>query len=1049
MKSDRWFNRNRFTSIMRVAIAGAFVTTAAGLAFVAAKSSSPLPAAESSSPPLAAKPDGKVRANLEAKFVRNKRFADHFKTLLGRAKSSGEGSRIDGPAQEAYDNRAYPSKWIGAAEQRAARAAANALWKGGKHTSSLLTSPSSSPLSAPLLLTSYPGANWTPLGPDGVPASGIVVNESTGGTSPTIFSGRATAIAVAPHNCSQGGPCTVFIGAAGGGVWRTDNALDATPTWTQVSDDAATGIPSNAIGSIVFDPHDVTDNTLYVGTGEPNGSGDSEAGVGLYRTFNALAAIPTWELVAGSTAASAPCATENPAPSPAPSVCPVATGRSIGAIAIDPDPAKTGPTTRIFIGTDVARHGSSSVNGGRFTPPGSAKVGLYESTDNGATFTEKVILAQDPISVGSSNGADFFRGGCSDIELYRPASETQVYASFFAYGLFRERAGDTGTFCPGTGSICNGFRQVFKSGGGGSAGQSIASRTEFSLAPNGDDLRIYVGDAAATAAFPNGLGQLYRVDDANVVNTQLLNNAGNNVGWTLLSCPSPGTSCFSSYNYCGGQCTYDMPVYSPPGSPDIVYIGGAMQYDEIFTNHPPSNGRAVQRSEDAGASFTDMTVDTNGRTRHPDQHAIAAAPFDPNILFNADDGGIWRLDGTFTNAAIQCDSRGLSSTDLTDCHMWLLKIPTSITSLNDELETLQYQSLSLDPNAPLDTLLGGTQDNGTHSYENGNWSVSVFGDGGQSGISKFNSNIRFHNYFEASPDVNFHGANEVWWDWIGDPLFEVEPQSFYIPMIFDPQNAGYMYAGLDFVWRTTDNGGNQATLDAHCNELSGDFPANVTCGDWVRLAQGKNKALGDGKFWGNDKLTAGYVVATERAPNDNGTLWVGTRRGRVFVTKNVNAVNPSTVNFFRIDTSAQPSRFVSGIDIDPSNPNHAFISYSGYNAYAAQAGTAQGHVFEVTYNPATHTATWSGDLAGGSPGLGDQPITDIAVDWNTQVAGTPDIYVSTDFGVFVRAASDTTQWQEAASGLPPVAVYGLTIHVGSRVLYAATHGRSAWKLTLP
>ena len=55
-------------------------------------------------------------------------------------------------------------------------------------------------------------------------------------------------------------------------------------------------------------------------------------------------------------------------------------------------------------------------------------------------------------------------------------------------------------------------------------------------------------------------------------------------------------------NYCTGQCTYDMPVYSPPGHPNIVYIGGAMQYSEIFTANRPSNGRAVQRSDDAGVS---------------------------------------------------------------------------------------------------------------------------------------------------------------------------------------------------------------------------------------------------------------------------------------------------------------------------------------------------------------------------------------------------------------------------------------------------------------
>jgi len=959
-------------------------------------------AANNSNPSLSGKSAGKGEAKLaklEMRSVRNKALANHFKTLIGRNKSSGEASPIDGLAQEAYDNRAYPAKWIAPAQRKNARAAANAI----------LTKSNTffSPLAASVLL---PTASWVDLGPSGVPASGLVVNESTAGTTGTIFSGRTTAIAVDP-NCSLAS-CTVFIGAAGGGVWKTTNALAATPSWSQVSDGQ---IPSNAIGSLAFD----ASGNLYAGTGEPNGSSDSEAGVGLYKSTDGGS---TWTLLSGSTALTAPCAAN-----PASPTCPVATDRSIGAIAIDPV-----DTNHIFIGTDVARHGSSSVNGGRFTPPGAAQVGLYESTNGGTSFTAVKILTQDTVAPGSANGGDFFRGGCSHIELYRPGTETQVYASFFDYGVFRRSTLD------GTG-----FHQIFGSLGGGSVGLSSFFRTEFSLAPNGSNLRIYVGDGGAPPpTLPDGFqARFFRVDNANVAAATLF-TGGTNGGWTLLSNSTPGTSGFSSFNYCTTQCTYDMPVYSPPGAPNIVYIGGGMQYDEIFAAHRPSNGRAVQRSEDAGVNFTDMTVDDNALSRHADQHVMAATPFNPDILFNGDDGGLWRLNGTFTNASTQCNTRGLTGADKTDCVMWLLKIPTSITSLNDGLGTLQYQSLSLNAADPLNDLLGGTQDNGTHAFSGGNWFVTVFGDGGQSGISAFNSNIRFHNYFEAEPDVNFHGDSEAWWDYIGDPLFEVEPQSFYIPMIFDPTVNGTMFAGLDFVWRTIDNGGNQATLDPHCNELSGDFPSNVTCGDWVRLAAGNQKALGDGKFWGNDKLTAGYVVATERAPSDNGTLWVGTRRGRVFVTSNTNAVNANKVNFFRIDTSSQPSRFVSGIDVDPSNPNHAFISYSGYNAYATAAGTALGHIFEVTYNPATHTATWSSDLAGN---LDDQPITDIAVDWGA----TGDVFVSTDFGVFVKSGGPTWVPAGVVGSLPPVAVYGLTINVGSRVLYAATHGRGAWSLALP
>src|SRR6266571_513608 len=112
MKTPRWFTRNRLLSHLRIATAVTLTSAAAAMAFVAANNSSPLLSGESV---------GKAEAKLEARPIRSKAFANHFKTLLGRAKSSGEGSRIDGLAQEAYDNRAYPSKWIGAAEQHAAR----------------------------------------------------------------------------------------------------------------------------------------------------------------------------------------------------------------------------------------------------------------------------------------------------------------------------------------------------------------------------------------------------------------------------------------------------------------------------------------------------------------------------------------------------------------------------------------------------------------------------------------------------------------------------------------------------------------------------------------------------------------------------------------------------------------------------------------------------------------------------------------------------------------------------------------------------------------
>jgi hypothetical protein len=49
----------------------------------------------------------------------------------------------------------------------------------------------------------------------------------------------------------------------------------------------------------------------------------------------------------------------------------------------------------------------------------------------------------------------------------------------------------------------------------------------------------------------------------------------------------------------------------------------------------------------------------------------------------------------------------------------------------------------------------------------------------------------------------------------------------------------------------------------------------------------------------------------------------------------------------------------------------------------------------------------------------------------------------------MRLANGATTWTLAGTGLPMVEVPGLTIVPSARILYAATHGRSAWSLKLP
>ncbi len=124
--------------------------------------------------------------------------------------------------------------------------------------------------------------------------------------------------------------------------------------------------------------------------------------------------------------------------------------------------------------------------------------------------------------------------------------------------------------------------------------------------------------------------------------------------------------------------------------------------------------------------------------------------------------------------------------------------------------TIQFQSLTFNPENPRNDLLGGTQDNGTWAYSGGQaWTEIIGGDGGQSGFDAGNPQIRYHNYFDATPEVNFHGNDPRTWINIYDAFQSdvAENRSFYTPFEADPTVPGRAITGLEHVWRTDDNGG--------------------------------------------------------------------------------------------------------------------------------------------------------------------------------------------------------------------------------------------------
>ena len=213
---------------------------------------------------------------------------------------------------------------------------------------------------------------------------------------PTNVGGRMTCVVCAAHR-----PETIWAGAAGGGVWKSD---DGGAHWRALWHREAT----LNIGSLAIDPTNPA--TLYCGTGEANLSADSYPGVGIYRSIDGG---ESWQLLAPAEANHLPT--------------------RIGAIAVDPfDPShiRIGGVAHDYAGTDVCDGLFVSRNGGLswgresfvstapyrchavlFHPSArgtlfatiaarGSRSGIWKSTNGGASWTQLRNCLPVPNSIG-------------------------------------------------------------------------------------------------------------------------------------------------------------------------------------------------------------------------------------------------------------------------------------------------------------------------------------------------------------------------------------------------------------------------------------------------------------------------------------------------------------------------------------------------------------------------------------------------------------------------------------------------------------------------
>ncbi|HAB51173.1 MAG: hypothetical protein A3K31_00580 [Ignavibacteria bacterium RIFOXYA12_FULL_35_25] len=436
--------------------------------------------------------------------------------------------------------------------------------------------------------------------------------------------------------------------------------------------------------------------------------------------------------------------------------------------------------------------------------------GLYKSTDGGASFTGMLV---------GTGGADVH---CMDVEVAYTSPST-IYASF---GLFNDAS-------------------IYRSTDGGSSfssnlGQSGQGRIEIATSASNPLIAI----ASFCDLTTNGVTLMASTSDG-----------GDN--WFTMTVPGPAFS--GPDNYAGTQAWYDNIVYIDPNNSATLYVGGLDFW----------------KSTNSGSSWTQKTnwYSQAGAPQyvHADQHAIAFAPSNTNIMYLGTDGGIFKSTNKGEN--------------------W--------TAINNNLFITQFYYGAVNPTGT--TYYGGTQDNGTlKSTGSSSWTTVMGGDGGATEVDFSNTNNLYMEYVNLAFFKSTNGGATFskamsgipvgpdFWDGTTDRTLFISPFSM------DPNNSNIIVAGTYRVWRTINSAGNWTAI-------SGDL-------------------TGDGTGSSGSKISTVIV-----AKGNSNVIYAGCSNGRIQVTTDGGSN-------WNLRNSGLPVAYCTRIATDPNNPSTAFATFSGFSS---------------------------------------------------------------------------------------------------------------------
>ena len=194
------------------------------------------------------------------------------------------------------------------------------------------------------------------------------------------------------------------------------------------------------------------------------------------------------------------------------------------------------------------------------------------------------------------------------------------------------------------------------------------------------------------------------------------------------------------------------------------------------------------------------------------------------------------------------------------------------------------------------------------------------------------------------------------------------------------------------------------------------YKFNPSQNKWSAISGDLTNGTGTGNY--------GTITTLAVAPTNNNYIYSGSDDGQVYVTKNAGT---SWTNV----TAGLPLLWATFIKTDRTNPEIAYVGFSGY-----RYGVKDAHIYKTTNAGASWTRI-SNDLP-------QVPVNDLEIDPSN--ANT--LFLGTDIGVYY-STNGGTNWLKLGTKMPSVVVSTLNFAVNSRQLYAATYGRSIYKISLP